>query len=133
MGAMCERWSDGGVNPNTWYIGEQIYTPGIGDDAMRYLNDPDRGGGSDYYGEDPDADVHVNSGIANLAYYLAVTGGLHPKHPSNSVTPLSSDPNLSATMGQQISGWKFARRESDQSSAWRGSLTPERERPARRR
>lgn len=101
-GALNEAWSDiyaanveafanGGVSSNTWKIGEAIYTPGTSGDALRYMNNPTADGYSaDYYPErlypncTPSSSndycgVHGNSGIANLAYYLLVAGGTHPR------------------------------------------------------
>jgi Zn-dependent metalloprotease len=93
LGAACEAWSRGTVNENTWKIGEDIYTPGMSGDALRYMGNPtqDRHS-SDYYpersiiavNESPGSNndngyVHMNSGIANLAFKLLVTGGQHPR------------------------------------------------------
>ncbi|MCA9569712.1 MAG: M4 family metallopeptidase, partial [Myxococcales bacterium] len=68
------------------------YTPWNGtNDALRYMNNPTLDGSSrDHYstrytGSADNGGVHWNSGIANLAFYLAVEGGSHPK-PSKSVT-----------------------------------------------
>lgn len=91
LGARVEAWVDG-YGPNVWKMGEDCYTPynGTGD-ALRYMNDPTADGSSrDHYstrytGSSDNGGVHWNSGIANLAFYLAVEGGNHPK-PSKSVT-----------------------------------------------
>lgn len=92
LGASTEAWSDGGVSSNTWLLAEDIWTPGTSGDAMRYMNDPAADGQSaDYYPDRNYQDctfpsqsndycgVHTNSGIANLAYYLLVEGGTHPR------------------------------------------------------
>lgn len=91
FGAMVESYSRGGVvDGNTWKIGEQAYTPATSGDALRYMDNPHLAGNSGYTAnDDPDhyserytgtADsggVHINSGIANHAFYLAANGGTH--------------------------------------------------------
>lgn len=83
--AATEAWAEGGINGNTWKLGEDIYTPGTSGDALRYLNNPTADGSSrDYYperyvGTQDNGGVHWNSGIANLAFYLMVQGGTHPR------------------------------------------------------
>ncbi|MGD9799503.1 MAG: M4 family metallopeptidase [Parvularculaceae bacterium] len=91
FGASVEAWSEGGINANTWKIGEDIYTPGVAGDALRYMNNPTQDGYSrDYFPEripetsNPTSQndrggVHGNSGIFNLAYVLLVEGGTHPR------------------------------------------------------
>jgi len=84
FGAATEIYSDGGINVNTWLIGDEIYTPGTAGDALRYMNDPVLGGDYDYYptryiGTSDNGGVHWNSGIQNLAFYLLVQGGTHPR------------------------------------------------------
>jgi len=91
MGSMVETYARGGtVTSDTWKIGEQAYTPNISGDALRYMDNPHLAPNSGYTADDdPDhyserytgtADnggVHVNSGIGNKAFYLAVAGGTH--------------------------------------------------------
>lgn len=91
FGAMVESYSRGGVvNGDTWKIGEQAYTPNTAGDALRYMDNPHLAGNGGYTAnDDPDhyterytgtADsggVHINSGIPNHAFYLAVAGGTH--------------------------------------------------------
>ncbi len=91
FGAMVESYSRGGVvNGDTWKIGEQAYTPATSGDALRYMDNPHLAGNGGYTSDDdPDhyserytgsADsggVHINSGIGNKAFYLAVAGGTH--------------------------------------------------------
>jgi len=91
FGAAVEAWSEGGISADTWKIGEDIYTPGIAGDALRYMDNPTLDGYStDYYPEripftsspsssNDNGGVHGNSGIANLAFYLLVEGGSHPR------------------------------------------------------
>ena len=98
-GALNEAWSDifgaviearerlgaTGYNANTWKVGEDVWTPATAGDALRYMDDPVRDGSSkDYYplrylGANDNGGVHTNSGIANLAFKLTVTGGGHPR------------------------------------------------------
>lgn len=90
--ASISAWKDGAVSGNTWKIGEVCWTPGTSGDALRYMNNPTQDGSSkDYYPERNYASgctpsssndycgVHTNNGIANLAYYLLVSGGTHPR------------------------------------------------------
>jgi hypothetical protein len=91
FGAMVESYARGGVvDGDTWKIGEQCYTPNTAGDALRYMDNPHGAGNSGYTtDDDPDhyaerytgtADsggVHVNSGIGNKAFHLAVAGGTH--------------------------------------------------------
>ena len=74
-------------------IGDEIYTPNTPGDALRYMNDPTEDGRSrDYYPErytgfEDNGGVHWNSGIANLAFYLMVEGGSHPRGKTNISVP----------------------------------------------
>lgn len=82
FGAVCSWYRDAYVvNANTWKMGEEVWTPAIAGDALRYMNDPKLDGGSlDYYADYYSGiDVHYSSGIANLAFYLATQGGTHPR------------------------------------------------------
>ena len=100
LAAGAEAWRDGEITNDTWLLGEDIFTPGTRGDALRYLNDPtrDRNGPSDqlysrdyypdrYLGSSDNGGVHVNSGIANLAFYLLVEGGRHPQGKSTVDVP----------------------------------------------
>jgi Zn-dependent metalloprotease len=84
--AAVESWANGGVNGNTWKIGEVIYTPATAGDALRYMDNPTQDGASkDYYperytGTDDSGGVHYNSGISNLAFQRLVAGGGHPRY-----------------------------------------------------
>lgn len=91
FGAMVESYSRGGaVNGDTWKIGEQAYTPATSGDALRYMDNPHLAGNGGFTAnDDPDhyterytgssdsGGVHINSGIANHAFYLAAAGGTH--------------------------------------------------------
>ena len=88
FGATCEWYALGQpatVPSQVWDIGDEIFTPGQGGDALRYMDDPQRDGSStDYYptryqGSQDNGGVHWNSGIANLAFYLLSEGGTHPR------------------------------------------------------
>jgi len=91
MAAAIEAWIEGGVNANTWKIGEDIYTPGTAGDALRYMDNPTADGQSyDYYperytGTADNGGVHLNSGIANLFFYLLSEGGTHPRGKTSTV------------------------------------------------
>jgi Zinc metalloprotease (elastase) len=111
MGNSVEAWAKNGGTPNsnTWMVGEDIYTPGTAGDALRYMNNPTQDGSSkDYYptrytGTSDNGGVHSNSGIANLAYYLMVMGGTHPRSATTVVVPaLSATSSTSLDMGQRI-------------------------------
>lgn len=71
-----------------WLIGEDVWTPGVEGDALRYMNDPAKDGqSSDFYadrykGSQDNGGVHLNSGIANLAFYMLSEGGTHPRKKS---------------------------------------------------
>jgi Zn-dependent metalloprotease len=91
FGALVESYSRGDVvDSNTWKIGEQSYTPATAGDALRYMNNPHLAGNGGFTSDDdPDhyaerytgssdnGGVHINSGIANHAFYLAAMGGTH--------------------------------------------------------
>jgi vibriolysin len=111
LGNSCEAYSlnAGTPNSNTWKVGEDITTPGTAGDALRYMNNPTADGYSkDYYperitGTADNGGVHGNSGIANLAYYLMVMGGSHPRAKTSIVvTPLSATSSTSLDMAQRI-------------------------------
>ncbi|MBX5481666.1 MAG: M4 family metallopeptidase [Myxococcaceae bacterium] len=93
LGSAAEAWHAGGVNANFFMVGEDCYTPGTPGDALRYLDDPVKDGMSyDYYptrytGSQDYGGVHLNSGIANLAYALLVKGGTHPRGKTNVQVP----------------------------------------------
>ncbi len=84
LAAAVEAHVDGGINANTWKIGEDVWSPAVAGDALRYMNDPTVDGASrDHYserytGSGDNGGVHLNSGIANLFFYLLAQGGDHP-------------------------------------------------------
>ena len=101
FGAMVERYTKGQTS-NTWKIGEQCYTPSVAGDALRYMDNPHAASNSGYTADDdPDhyaerytgtgdnGGVHINSGIANKAFYLLAVGGTH--HLGGSMTGIGAD------------------------------------------
>ncbi|HEX6323845.1 MAG TPA: M4 family metallopeptidase [Vicinamibacterales bacterium] len=63
-----------------WLMGEDVIRPG----GLRSLSNPAAYGDPDHYsvrftGTGDNGGVHINSGIPNLAFYLAVEGGAHPR------------------------------------------------------
>jgi Zn-dependent metalloprotease len=111
-GALNESWSDvfgalleryvKGQSTNTWRIGEQSYTPGTAGDALRYMDNPHAASNSGFTADDDpdhyserytgtadDGGVHINSGIANKAFYLLAVGGTH--HRGGSMTGIGAD------------------------------------------
>jgi Zn-dependent metalloprotease len=107
LGNSVEAWFRG-ISANTWKVGEDVYTPGIPGDALRYMNDPALAGDYDYYptrytGPSDNGGVHWNSGIANLAYYLMVAGGTHPRGKTSVfVSPLDPYQPSSLAMAERI-------------------------------
>lgn len=93
FGAAVEAWADGGINADTWKVGEDVFTPNTGGDAMRYMDNPTRDGASkDYYperytGDQDSGGVHWNSGISNLAFHRLVVGGGHPRYKNHIGVP----------------------------------------------
>ncbi|TCP53777.1 Zn-dependent metalloprotease [Tumebacillus sp. BK434] len=83
-GALNESWSDvlGNLIENKpddlWLVGEDIYTPGIANDALRSMSNPTLYGDpahmDQYVNTSSDnGGVHTNSGIPNKAFYNFVT------------------------------------------------------------
>jgi vibriolysin len=108
FGAATEAWVDGGstgttllVSAETWLIGEDILPP-----ALRYMNDPAADGVSlDFWTSNAgNVDVHFNSGIANLAFYLLSQGGRHPRGKST---------NLVAGIGMEKAARIFYKANAD--------------------
>lgn len=101
MAAVCEAWHDGAASAETWLVGEDIFTPATAGDALRYMANPtadaalyppELGGSRDYYperyqGMQDNGGVHLNSGIPNLAFYLLVSGGTHPRGKTTFTVP----------------------------------------------
>ncbi|TSC22809.1 M4 family metallopeptidase [Corallococcus sp. Z5C101001] len=89
FGAICESWSkDWSIAADVWMVGEDVWTPNIPNDALRYMDDPAKDGVSldwapNYNGQD----VHYTSGIPNLAFALLSKGGKHPRGRSTIEVP----------------------------------------------
>ncbi|MCK6507240.1 M4 family metallopeptidase [Myxococcota bacterium] len=93
FGAMIERYALG-ESADTWWMGEDVWTPSVSGDALRYMDDPaDDGYAWDYYSSSiAYADVHDGSGVGNLAFYLLSEGGTHPRGKSTTaVTAIGAD------------------------------------------
>ena len=90
FGSLVKQWSLGQAAAQAdWLIGPEIFTPGIGGDALRSMKAPGTAYDSPDLGKDPQPDhmdsykplpdtdqgdyggVHINSGIPNRAFYLA--------------------------------------------------------------
>lgn len=108
FGASIEARRDGSVSTNTWRIGEECWTPSVAGDSLRNMADPGEYGDYDYWptrytGTADNGGVHWNSGIANLAFKLAVTGGTHPRgKTTNNVPALTSTDTTPIVMGAKI-------------------------------
>ncbi|QSQ22339.1 M4 family metallopeptidase [Pyxidicoccus parkwayensis] len=83
FGAVCEWYADGRgpISPRYWIVGDDVWTPSIPNDGLRYMDDPVKDGASlDYYPNyGSGVDVHYSSGISNLAFYMLSQGGTHPR------------------------------------------------------
>ncbi|MFP2930215.1 M4 family metallopeptidase [Pyxidicoccus sp. 3LG] len=81
--AICESWTSGTWSTATaiWLIGEDVWTPGTANDALRYMDDPAKDGVSKDWAPSVTSgtDVHYSSGVPNLAFALLSKGGLHPR------------------------------------------------------
>jgi vibriolysin len=110
--AVCHSWANAWtvVNSQTFWIGEQAWTPSTPGDALRYMDNPMLDGVSaDYYperytGTAGSGGVHWNSGIPNLAFKLLSTGGTHPRGSTTVVVP---------SIGIQAAGRIFYRASTD--------------------
>jgi len=89
FGAMVERAAKG-ESANTWKVGEEVFTPAKAGDALRFMDNPHLATNNNFTpDDDPDhyterytgasdnGGVHINSGIANKAFYLVAKGGAH--------------------------------------------------------
>ncbi len=92
MGVAAKAYRNGQSIPS-WKVGAEVYTPGTSGDALRYMDNPTQDGQSyDYYperytGTQDYGGVHLNSGIGNLAFVLAVQGGKHPRNKTTNTVP----------------------------------------------
>jgi thermolysin len=87
FGALVERHVRGD-SQSVWQIGEDAFTPSVTGDSIRNIADPKKGGfretdqQPDFYGDrfrgvEDNGGVHINSGIANKAFFLTAVGGAH--------------------------------------------------------
>ncbi len=79
---VCESWQRGwATDADVFKVGEDIWTPGVSGDALRYMDDPARDNVSlDFYGDYASGvDVHYSSGISNLVFAMLSKGGTHPR------------------------------------------------------
>ncbi|MCP3100874.1 M4 family metallopeptidase [Myxococcus sp. K15C18031901] len=79
---VCESWTrNWATDADVFMVGEDIWTPGIANDALRYMDDPAKDEVSlDFYGDySSGVDVHYSSGISNLVFALLSKGGTHPR------------------------------------------------------
>ncbi|MER5858282.1 M4 family metallopeptidase [Streptomyces sp. NPDC059688] len=89
FGSLVKQWSKKQTAEEAdWLIGGDVWTPGIGGDALRSMKDPGQAYNNPQFGKDPQPDrmskfihlpdtkrgdfggVHYNSGIPNKAFYL---------------------------------------------------------------
>lgn len=95
FGALGERYILGD-DDSIWFIGEDIELSSS-NGAFRYMFNPTLDGSSrDHYstryrGYADNGGVHINSGIGNLAFYLASEGGSHPTRGGRSVQGIGAD------------------------------------------
>ncbi len=89
FGAVCEWYRDGQVvSSKTWIVGDEVWTPSVPGDGMRYMANPTQDGESlDFQDGSADVDVHQRAGIVNLAFYLLAQGGVHPQGKSTINVP----------------------------------------------
>ncbi|WP_404365898.1 M4 family metallopeptidase [Corallococcus coralloides] len=90
FGAVCEsrvnNWSTAAA---IWMVGEDVWTPGTANDALRYMDDPAKDGVSKDWAPNvtSSTDVHYSSGVPNLAFALLSKGGVHPRGRSSINVP----------------------------------------------
>lgn len=79
MGTGVEYYASTHGASKAWnyWIGEDVYTPGTKNDALRYMDDPTKDGASidNYSKYTSNLDVHYSSGIWNNFFYLLAHGG----------------------------------------------------------
>ena len=87
---VCESWTrNWATDADVFKVGEDIWTPALPGDALRYMDDPVKDTISmDYYTDAAGSvDVHFSSGISNLVFALLSKGGIHPRGKSNNPVP----------------------------------------------
>lgn len=110
LGTAAKVYPSNNITASTWKLGSAICLTGAPHDAIRYMDNPTADGQSkDFYpnrytltaAQIPSAAndagyVHLNSGIANLAFKQLVTGGMHPRagQYANGSIPTTNVPQL---------------------------------------
>ena len=97
LAATIEAYVDGGVNADTWDLGEDCWLDSNG--TLRQMDQPSVDGDVDHYsnlytGTSDNGGVHWNSGIANHYFYLLSVGGQHHNaslRSGNTVTAIGID------------------------------------------
>lgn len=89
FGSLVKQWANKQTADQAdWLIGSEIFTPGVGADALRSMKAPGQAYNNPTLGRDPQPDhmskyanmsddnggVHINSGIPNKAFYLTAIG-----------------------------------------------------------
>jgi Zn-dependent metalloprotease len=93
FGSLVKQWSGKqSAESADWFIGADIFTPGIPADALRSMKEPGKAYNNELMGKDPQPDhmnrfvqlpdtddddnggVHLNSGIPNKAFYSVAIG-----------------------------------------------------------
>ncbi|WP_244982186.1 M4 family metallopeptidase [Corallococcus exercitus] len=91
FGAICESWASGtwSTAAAIWMVGEDVWTPGTANDALRYMDDPAKDGASKDWAANVTSgtDVHYSSGVPNLAFALLSKGGVHPRRSGGPTVP----------------------------------------------
>jgi Zn-dependent metalloprotease len=108
-GALNESYADIFGTGAEWYasqtndavkfdyaIGEDVLTPGIDGDALRYMDDPSKDNYSiDHYSKFRRGhEVHSSSGIANNAFYLVTHGGVNKTSGEGVENPIGMEKGL---------------------------------------
>jgi Zn-dependent metalloprotease len=92
FGSLVKQWvAQETADQADWLIGDDIFTPGVGADALRSLSHPGEAYDNELLGKDPqpahmrdfvelpdteegdNGGVHINSGIPNKAFFLTAT------------------------------------------------------------
>ncbi|NNB88134.1 peptidase M4 [Corallococcus exiguus] len=90
FGAVCESRVNGwSTAADIWMVGEDVWTPGTPNDALRYMDDPAKDGASKDWAANVTSgtDVHYSSGVPNLAFALLSKGGVHPRRSGGPTVP----------------------------------------------
>ncbi|MFF4151387.1 M4 family metallopeptidase [Streptomyces sp. NPDC001651] len=76
FGTLVEFHADNAAEPGDYLIGERVVRPGLGRDALRYMDKPSRDGKSaDCWSSSTSGlDVHYSSGVGNHFAYLLAEG-----------------------------------------------------------